>query len=204
MTVMETLHLIHDSRALQAFNVTASMSATIVQDGDALESESWFLQETEQVATFWKLLVEISSARSWSQIQFTTLQPSALAVVLSPDHGPNSFAQQALDQQRDTWLAVVKAERATASNSKQLPPNAKNALSSVLQEMAWNRLQIAREAMVEAMSAGFQATDANLQQQARCLFNGPAQTKFDLEDLFAHLASVARSTNLPVAMNKPL
>ncbi|CAE7226220.1 unnamed protein product [Symbiodinium sp. CCMP2592] len=200
-TVVNTLHLIHEPQALQRINITPATAAAILEDDDCLATEPWFLDECELVAKFWKLLVELSAARCWSQIQFTTLQPGALAVVLSQDHGPFSTAQRLLDRQQDVWTAVLRAEQAVTPDSK-VPPAVKAALTQILQDLGWNRLQVAREAMMECEAGNWKATDRRVQEQARCLFAGPAQTKWDLEDLFAHLVSVSRSANLPVAMNK--
>ena len=200
-TVRETLQLIHQPEALQQFNVTTSASTAILEEDDVLAGEPWFLEEAELVDTFWKLLVELASARCWSQIQFSTIQPCALAIALSPDIGPNSLAQKLLHEQRDTWNAVLAAERASASDSK-LSPGERSALTLVLRDLGWNRLQVSREAMLECTAAGWKVSHARVQETARCLFAGPAQTKYELEDLFAHLASIACASNLPVAMNK--
>ncbi|CAE7563238.1 unnamed protein product [Symbiodinium sp. CCMP2592] len=194
--VRDTLHLIHEREALQRFNVTTSVSTSILEEDDDLAKEPWFLEESELVDTFWKLLVELASARSWSQVQFSTIQPCALAIALSPDNGPNSLAQKLLHEQRDTWNAVLKAERSAASDSK-LDPGVRSALNQVLCDLGWNRLQVSREAMLECTAANWKVSDQRVLETARCLFAGQAQTKYHLEDLFAHLVSVARASNLP-------
>ena len=68
-TVRTTLQRLHDRQALESFGVTVSMSAPplLPQDPDA--SEQWFLGECKMIEKYWRVLIEISSARSWSQIQ---------------------------------------------------------------------------------------------------------------------------------------
>ena len=198
--MQDTLSLIHDEAALQRFNVTMSASAGTVGEDDSFATEAWFQEECDLVDTFWKLLVELASARCWSQVQFTTLQPSALAAVLCAD---KTAAQRALNQQRAIWGAVIEAEQAASADSN-LPPGDRAALVKLLQDLGWNRLQVAREAMIECTAAGWQASHPQIQAMAKAFFSGPAQTKTQLEDLFAHLASVSRASNLPVAMNKRL
>ena len=195
-TVVETLNLIHSSSALQAFNITTCQSAEPIQDSDDERDEPWFKDECVKVEGFWKLLTELASARAWSQVQFQVCQPNALAVVL---HGDTVLGQQGLRQQEAVWAAVIAAERAVATGSSS-PPTVQESLKHVLQDLGWNR----RECLLVCTGAGWVAGDPEVQTQARCIFSGPAQTKWELEDLFAHLASVARSSNLPTAMNKHL
>ena len=199
-TVRTTLQRLHDRQALESFGVTVSMSAPplLPQDPDA--SEQWFLGECKMIEKYWRVLIEISSARSWSQIQFSTCQPNSLAVVLLEDR---SAAQAGLDVIKEVWDAVLAAERAAASDSK-TPPADRAAISGLLLDVAWNRLQTARESWLVCEQGKWLASDASIRLQAEHLFSGPANTKWDLEDLFAHLASIARSSNLPTAMNKPL
>ena len=175
------------------------MSAEPILPDDPEVSEAWFMDEVAKLQKFWRLLLELASARSWSQVQFTTCQPNAMAVVLLKN---TAAAQAGLDAIKLTWDAVISAERAAASDSN-VKSATRDALRAVLQDLAWNRLQPARECLLECIRGKWLVTDGGIQKQAESLFSGPANTKWELEDLFAHLASVARATNLPTAMNKP-
>ena len=193
-TVHETLNLVHDEKALQRFGITVCETSSIIDEDLA---EGWLVEQREAVDSFWRLLIELASARSWSQMQFVSLQPQALAAVLCTDA---ATAQRELDKLRVVWGAVAQAEKAVVGKS--LQPGQKAALAEVLQDMGWHRLQVAREVKMECQAAGWQASDEQVQLAARLVCGGPSQTKFQLEDLFSHLISVARAANLPRAMNK--
>ena len=196
--MLETLDLVHSNAALQSFNVTTSATAEAIEPEDDESTEQWFLDECLLVQRFWKLLTEVASARSWSQVQFQVCQPNALAIAL---HTDRALAQRSLREQRNVWNAVIQAERAAAPDST-LEHGLKESLGKLLLDLGWNRLQVARESFLVCQAAGWDVEHPEVQSQARCIFSGPAQTKWELEDLFAHLASVARSANLPTAMNK--
>ena len=178
--------------------MSTSAPTLLPEDPDA--SEQWFLDECKKLEKYWRVLVEIGSARSWSQIQFHVCQPNSLAVVLLNDR---SAAQAGLDVIREVRDAVLAAERAAAADSG-TPPADREAISALLQDLAWNRLQTARESWLVCEEGQWRADDPDIQLQAEHLFSGEANTKWSLEDLFSHLATIARSTNLPTAMNKTL
>ncbi|CAE7228362.1 unnamed protein product, partial [Symbiodinium microadriaticum] len=193
-----TMHLCARLYADRCGITTVSTSAPTLLPEDPDASEQWFLDECKKLEKYWRVLVEIGSARSWSQIQFHVCQPNSLAVVLLNDR---SAAQAGLDVIREVRDAVLAAERAAAADSG-TPPADREAISALLQDLAWNRLQTARESWLVCEEGQWRADDPDIQLQAEHLFSGEANTKWSLEDLFSHLATIARSTNLPTAMNK--
>ncbi|CAE7909655.1 unnamed protein product, partial [Symbiodinium necroappetens] len=139
-TVMKTLNLIHDPRALRRFGTTISPSAPVVTDDDPRAATQWFCSERRKLDDFWSLLTEIASARVWSQIQFATCVPNTLVAAL---HANSAVANESLQEQRRTWAAVLHTEKLLAN--QKLEPGIHESLLNLMNDMAWNRLQVARE-----------------------------------------------------------
>ena len=195
-TVLETLRLAHSPAALRKFGVTvAERSAAPPPDA---ELPAWVMEDKKTLAEFWELLLELASARAWSQVQFTICQPCSFVSAL---HRDTALADRSLQEHRRVWEAVLKAERAVAGH---LPPRKKEALTALLHNLAWNRLQLAREVFLVGTEGGWSSRDAQIREQAAVMAKGPTTTKFDLEDLFAHLVHVGRSSNSNTPMNKQL
>ena len=193
-TVQDTLLLVHDPDALQSFEITISPAAPVMPADNQPE---WYKAQVLRLQDFWLLLVELGSARSWSQIQFAACLPNAFAAVLHPEQG---LADRSLKGQRRTWAAVLQAEKLLASES--LPRASHAALSKLLNDMAWHRLQLAREIYLVGTEGSWSSQNAQIKEQAFLMCSGSCCTKFDLEDLFAHLVQVSRSSNSNSPMNK--
>ena len=198
-TALRTVRLIHDPAALRRFGISISALAPAAAAENPLHEAEWFLDERRKIKEFFDLLIEVAAARSWSQVQFSVCQPEALAVVL---HADQHLSEIALREQRQVWRAVLRAEHLLANGALEEADAA--ALKSLMQDLAWNNLQVARESYLVAEQCAWRPSDTRFRAQVSALLGGPCQTKFELEDLFAHLASVARASNLPVAMNKRL
>ncbi|CAJ1372311.1 unnamed protein product, partial [Effrenium voratum] len=169
-------------------------AGSIPQDSP-IKQEPWFQEEKKKLNNFWSLVTEHAAARCWSQSFFTMCQPNSVAACL---HKDPETAKRALRMQKRIWEAVLAAEKAV--DSKTTPGPIKTELEKRLVDISWHRLQISREICAMCEHTGW--TVEAVREQALYLFGGPANTKYDLEDLFAHLQSVARATNLPTAMNK--
>ena len=125
------------------------------------------------------------------------MSADALAVVL---HSHGALPQHGLNEQRCVWTDMLDAERCFR---QLVPPGTKDALAlKKVQRVAWNQLQTSRECLLICNSNNWQAHSQAIQEQATLMFSGPANTKYDLKDLFAHLVSVARASNIPTVMNK--
>ena len=196
-SVQNTLKLVDDPAALKRINITVPQGSLVMAEE---EEPQWLRLEKVKLAEFWTLATEIASARSWSQTQFVMCQPHGFAASLHPDE---QLANACLREQRRVWECVLIAERAVGPHSE-LSAGQKQALTSLLQELAWNRIQISREVYLTAQESAWNAGDARIREQAKLLFSGQGNTKFDLEDVFAHLSQVARSSNSNTPMNKPL
>ena len=196
-TIKKTLKLIHDPAALRRFHVTISPGAPVLQEDPETSELRWYSEEARKLQEFWTLLVELAAARAWSQCQYAHCLPNAFAVALHPN---TLVADRSLREQRRTWLAVLQAERLVANGG--LEAGDQQLVKQLLVDIAWNRLQVAREIYLVGSEAGWSSQNPEVREQARLLCSGPANTKYGCEDVFAHLVSVGRASNMTVAMNK--
>lgn len=166
------------------------------------EDDPWVKEEIEKLKTYLILLVELASARSWSQIMYSHCAPNNLAAIFHSDH---RVAQQMLNLHHNVWKGVLQAEEVVFTPSPGVARDLKAEVRKRLcNDVCWNELQIAREAFVICDSVGWDASDPIIQQMGHRIFGVPANTKFDLEDLFAHLASVSKTSSLATPMSKSL
>lgn len=159
----------------------------------------WLRDETELLESYVSLLVELASARSWSQMVFTNNLPLAFAGVFHED--PRSAAQL-LQYQKRIWEAVLKAE--TMASDTTVPKRIREELKERLYDVSWNQLQVSREIYVQCAKSNWEVGDPKIKELSRMCFGGPCNTKADLEDLFAHLASIAKMSTLATPMSKCL
>lgn len=164
-------------------------------------TESWQIQELGKLQEYWCLLYELASARCWSQSLYTTCLPNSFAALLHDDRG---LAQQHLDLIHRTLEAVQKAESLVFGDlDPSCSKKVKEAVHKLLvNDLAWNRLQVTRELWARCEGCHWQVSDSELQEFLRALFGHCPNTKFDLEDAFAHLASVGRMSSMATAMSK--
>ena len=188
---------IHEFRSIASF---ATLASSYEELGPNDLQEQWFLNEKQKLAEYWELLCEFASARCWSQTLFTTTIPNSFAAIL---HDNEVIAQQHLDLVRNTWNAVLKAERIAVAVDT--PRKVKDALKKILADhVVWNRLQISRELLLCCQQGGWTTTNQEIRNTAFGLFANPANTKFDLEDVFAHLASTGRLATMATPFSKNL
>lgn len=194
--ILESFAVMTNAGALRSFGIMTETPLTAQTGG----LEAWQLEEQKRLTSFFDLLVELASARAWSQILFSTLVPNSLSGVLSMNAAARKTALKYL---KETWDAVLAAEDFVQRKDK---ANAalRMQVKGKLAELAWNQLQLAREIYAVCALDDWKADGPNVQAMARALFQGPANTKYDLEDAFAHLASVSKTTTQSTAMNKRL
>ena len=166
---------------------------------DMLNDCAWLDEETERLKSFVSLLVELASSRAWSQSQFVNCAPNNFACVL---HRDREIAQQFFNHHKSIWQAVLLAEQCLVH--KKLKANVAAIVQERLNDVAWNRLQLARETYVFCCQKQFNADSLEVQETAAELFGVPWNTKYDLEDCFAHLASVNRTHSQATPMNRLL
>ena len=191
--VLKSFDAMCDKHALESFGVTTDGPREAIT-----ELDEWHIEEKGKLKTFFTLLTELAAARCWSQVQFSILIPNTLAGVLSEHDGR---ARGSLSATREVWNAILKAEEFTKVRGQVA---LKNLVGARLTDLCWNRLQIARESYLVCQKDQWRHTGPNIRELALAMFSGPATTKFDLEDGFAHLSSVAKTTTQATPMNKRL
>lgn len=143
-----------------------------------------------------------------------------------PLHPEQKIALTQLRTIRTIWDAVLSLEKTCAAHyslenksvtakafrkqQKQMREASKKNIKSVeehcfdrLKEVAWNDSQLAREIYLVCQENDWELTPALL-EYATSIFGGPCQTKFELEDVFAHLTSVEKLSTLASGSNKLL
>ena len=149
-------------------------------------------EENERLEQFWKLLYEICSARCWSQVQYVMLVPNLLAIVW---HENRDIRSEGLTRAQHIFDAVFAAETLVYGTQQGETDASKRTVKEVercLNDCAWNRLQLSREAFAVCRAAQFDHTDEQLRLLTHRLFARPATTKHMLEDSFGHMSDVAK------------
>lgn len=196
--VRESLATIHDHDLLAKF-ITVGTTG----DQTTLENEPWLNDEQERISSYFTLLIELAAARSWSQTMFTNHWPHSFAVVCHPDR---ELAKQRLHQQQDSFKAILHAEEVLYDSKShvKLTKSSKATLRTILDGVAFNQLQLCRELFVECEKDLWDPEHPAIQIFAKTLFGAPFQTKYTLEDVFAHLTSIGKLSSLATPMNKQL
>lgn len=198
-----SLQSLHDHQALRYFISVDCPKSDVPMD--ELVNESWFIQEKAKLAEFWEIGFQMAAARCWSQVLFTTCVPNCCAAIL---HKNRHLAQQHLELVHKTWDAVLLAENMSHESSelsKSTERKTKEALKTLLLHLGWNKLQISREILGTGVAEGWKLTiGGQLEHICHSLFAHPANTKHDLEDCFAHLASVAKLSTMATPLGKYL
>lgn len=206
--VLDSLGKIHDMRTLQRINITVNYepsdsdyNLTLLEPVDPPE---WFSDEKQRLNDAFLVAIEIAADRSWNQMLFGTCLPSTFAGVLLDDDSVK--VQRHLKFIHTVWDAVLKAEALVVTTANK---SIRDFMKSLLSDLAWNQMQICRELYVLCCQCqwsmdGTSPSGDHIRTLAMYLHGSPCNTKFDLEDLFAHLVSVGKLTTLATAMNKLL
>ena len=203
MYILESLGTLHSPNALQTF-ITLGGGDQGPGENDLDEGPvQWIQDETSRLETYVRLLIELASSRAWSQMMYTNCQPNSFVGVLHPDQ---TLSKQLFTHQQGVWEGVLHAEKCLHDPdlSPKIGKDIKKELEKRLEDVCWQELQLAREIYIVCASCDWDPSNHDVIQLARRIFGVPWNTKFDLEDLFAHLASVSKMTSLATAMGKPL
>ena len=156
-------------------------------------------QHEEILGKLLNYIIELSSARCWSQILFSTCLPNLLACL---HHRERSHRIAGLQCVRATWQAVLHAERTLADD--ETPAAIKLALKNIVAGMAWNVTQLSREIFAMGERADWGVDDYELRRLAFLMFAAPANTKHFLEDSLSHLSDVIKRFSRQHRMSKRL
>lgn len=125
-----------------------------------------------------------------------------MVAALHPDH---VAAQTHMTQHKKMWESVLAAEKFVQNPQNRASNKAVvRAVQERLDDIAWNELQLGRELYLECMRSGWDVTNESLRRATWTLFASPANTKYDLEDLFAHLSAVSKQSSKSTPMSKTL
>ena len=195
--ILKSVGTLHDVSQLGNF-----ISVDMTGDTSAVEElkEPWLIDEKQRLTNFFSLLVECASARAWSQMMFTNCLPNSFAAA-KHDHAPT--AGRLLQNIQRVWESVLLAESIVVGK-RDATMEVKKGVKERLNDICWNQLQLSREIYVECARANWNVHDAKVQLLADRLYGSPYNTKYDLEDAFAHLTSVGKMTSLATGMNKSL
>ena len=195
--ILKSVGTMHDVSQLGNF-ITVDMTG----EAPAVEElrEQWLIDEKQKLKTLFTLVVECASSRAWSQMMFTNLLPNSFAAV-KHEHAPT--AERLLQNIHRVWESVLLAE-CIVSGKREATMEVKKGLKDRLNDICWNQLQLSREIYLECARANWNVHDGKVQLLAERLYGCPYNTKYDLEDAFAHLTSVGKMTSLATGMNKSL
>ena len=201
--MISTLRALHDPDVIQCFNVVLPLPGQGRSDPDADSCHPDDTEVESNLALFFRFTVELSSSRVWSQMQFAILIPQLLAIVW---HESQEVRYEGLQQAKRIWQAILDAEAIVHDRptAPQLPVPVKKCLQKCLTDLAWNRLQIARESYSVCRAADWSPGDSELRLFSHRLFARPCSTKSFLEDVFAHLSDLAKRHSKGMTMQRCL
>ncbi|CAE7678218.1 unnamed protein product [Symbiodinium sp. CCMP2592] len=168
-------------------------------DMSVLDAQEWLQDEKENLKDFWIYLLELVAKRVWGQVQHAVLCPQMIAGSLSA-HA--AAADACMDSMKKTWDAVLRAEEVQLHAAGRITPAARKSLGAIMGDLAFNRQSFARECAVVCRMASWNAKYKDVQELARSMYSKPLNTKHDLEDCFAHLASVHQLSTKASPFNK--
>ena len=192
--IWQSLATLHDPSVLERF-LTIDVSGH-----ENMADQAWIGEERKRLDSYFCLLIELASSRSWSQMMFTNCSPNSLVGCLHPS---NQVRQQLLHHQRDTWEAILRAEQVVFgefAGSRAV----RACVQQRLDDISWYQIQLARETYVVCARNNWQSGNPEIEELTKAIFNNPYCTKYQLEDLFAHLSSVSKLSSLATPMGKHL
>lgn len=192
------MNQIHDADAISKFITLGDINDS---DMTSNPTDTWVLEEKERLGDFWTLLIELASSRCWSQMVFVNVPPYSLAAVL---HTDRQVGQQLLTHQKVMWEAILQAEALVYQQKPNVPKAVMTEVNQRLLDVSLNSFQIAREVCVLCQQCNWDVGEEGIQIMAHQLFGGHCETKYTLEDLFAHLASVQKASHPTRPLNKCL
>ena len=142
---------------------------------------------------------KFAPARCWSQCQYYICIPNAFASVHHSDMGGR---EKGLKVVQKVWNAVLQAEKILKDDRVDVA--VKDALEQIMAHMSWHKSQVARELFLVCEAGGWRFSDQQIRQLGFYLFNLPANSKYFLEDTFAHLADISKRIGRNLKISKKL
>ncbi len=136
-------------------------------------------------------------ARCWSQVIYTVCLPNLLSGIY---HEKTEERDNTVRLIKRLWEAVLHAEQ--MSTDPTTSGSVREALNTCLEDMAWNRGQVARESYQVLVNSGWDHQNEEVRKLCFYLFASPANTKHFLEDTFSHLADLVKRMARNLRMTK--
>ncbi|CAE7529107.1 unnamed protein product, partial [Symbiodinium necroappetens] len=192
-TLHSTLRMMHDARFLAELGISSSTGGGEPASWD----EPWVLEEAAFLEEVWRrLLVELASARTWSQCQYSLCLPFAFACV----YGSGETRESGMQHIRSLDVGLATAHRIIEEHPQS--PLAKE-IRSLLEDCWWWRSQLSLEMLETARQCRYDGSHREAKILAMSAFGGPANSKLTAEDVFAHLQHLAlRSQKGMLRMSK--
>ena len=148
----------------------------------------WTVQETELLKTASSFAICLAECYVWSNMHYWMSIPELLAGLL---HSDRRVRKQVLSHAKEIVETLLQAEHV----AKNMPRD--SLLVSLLNDLAWNKQQLPREAMALLLQSDFEDGSTELRKLCQRLFTGSPSTKDLLENVFAflHRKAAVNSTN---------
>ena len=148
----------------------------------------WATQELQTLNRAITFAASLAELYLWSNIHYWTSIPECLSGLL---HNDREVRKEVLSHAKDVVEALLAAERL----AKTLPKD--SLLVALLQDLAWNKQQLPREAMALLLQSDFEDGSTEIRKLCYRLFTGSPSTKDVLENVFAflHRKAAVNSTN---------
>eukprot|EP00435_Cladocopium_sp_Y103_P072189 s363_g39.t1 len=192
--IAETLELFHSPHVYQRLGMLTQAAPTVPDVEPA-----WVQEDRHWCHLVYNMVIEVASARAWSQCMWSVFLPQLLAGLLS-----ESILH------RNSVLGMIKRVGTTLlkAETKTHIPGVRKCLDAI----AFHKIQLVREflKMCQAGNPESKNPDADwsltdeMVEFAWRLYAGPGTTKYILEDTFGHLRHVSETQNKGRAyMSKP-
>ncbi|CAE7881470.1 unnamed protein product [Symbiodinium sp. KB8] len=142
--VSQTLLMLHDSSVLEKLHLTLAEA-----DDSSIPPE-----EEITLERFYSYVLELASARSWSQSLYSTCLPNFFAGIF---HEKQALRDTCMTRVKELWKCVLEAE-AFVRNPRE-DAAVRQAVAGILADMAWNRLQISRELLAVIRQGQYDTSD---------------------------------------------
>ena len=188
---------IRDPAVMKKLHITLPVPHAEALSDSQVEEHPQLLQQLEVLKKYVSLCVEICSARSWSQVIYTVCLPNLLSGIY---HEKMEERDNTVRLIRRLWEAVLHAEQMSIDPTT--TGSVLEALNTCLEDMAWNRGQLARESYQVLVNSGWDHQTEEVRKLCFYLFASPANTKHFLEDTFSHLADLVKRMARNLRMTK--
>ena len=185
-TVHRLLDLFEDARVLQSLDMRSHMP----DQEPSSSADPSMKQDAQTAQSLYDLVVQLASARCWSQLHYTLCVPHCFVQVFLP-HPDHMQDVQAFLQKVGVKLGKVEEARKRIAGRG---PEAK-LIEELVTDLATLDWVVVRELLIDSAQTGYDPRNPRLREVVFSIFAGSAETKSLCENAFAHLRdSVGRQS----------